>query len=64
MNYRMTLAASNNLKRIEGIVADLDRQIAENSKIIADREQANQNLLEARAIVQEYAKAVKADGLR
>ena len=64
MNYRMSLAAKQSLDRIEGIVAELDRQNAVSEKLIADEQQAIQARLEARAIINEYANTIKADGRR
>lgn len=62
--YRITQAAANNLKRIEGIVDELKRQNAVSTKLIEDEQQSIQSRLEAIAIITEYAGAVKADGMR
>lgn len=62
--YRISLAAKQSLDRIDGIIAELDRQNALSEKVIADEQQAVQARLEARAILKEYASTIKADGMR
>lgn len=64
MSYKLALAAKQSLDRIDGIIAELDRQVSENNKVIADLEQKNQAILESKAIVKEYANTIKADGMR
>lgn len=64
MNYKITLSAKQRLDRIEGINNELKRQNAEDEKIIADKQQAIQARLESIAINNEYASAIKAEGMR
>jgi prefoldin subunit 5 len=61
-NYQIAL--NNNLTRIESLIADLDRQIAERNKVIEDNERSKQTLLEMKAIAREYANVLLCEAVK
>lgn len=58
-NY--AIALNNNLKEVDAIIADIDRQIAVHRKSMSEHEQSVDFLLKAKAIIRDHATSIQVE---